>query len=112
MFFQSFFMDIAQTPQKIHVSKARNEVMNPPAPPLIEPDSVSERLVDIMNNVFTLVVHLGENEDHYDISNNNLFIQWLNFKLFSWLGSRARASSVCFRTYQRRARANPTKKNV
>ena len=41
-----------------------------------------------------------------------LFIQWLNFKLFSWLGSRARASSVCFRTYQRRARARtqPRKK--
>ena len=37
----------------------------------------------------------------------SLFIQWLNFKLFSWLGSRARAraSSVCFWTYQRRARA-------
>eukprot|EP00435_Cladocopium_sp_Y103_P037287 s20_g9.t2 len=31
-------------------------VMNAPAPPLIAPDSVRERLVDIMNNVFTLVV--------------------------------------------------------
>jgi len=31
-------------------------VMNAPAPPLIAPESVRERLVDIMNNVFTLVV--------------------------------------------------------
>jgi len=30
--------------------------MNAPAPPLIAPESVRERLVDIMNNVFTLVV--------------------------------------------------------
>ena len=51
-----------------------------------------------------------------ELSNLFLFIQWLNFKLFSWLGSRARARafSVCFRTHQRRARAraNPTKKQV
>lgn len=35
-----------------------SKVMNAPAPPLIAPESVRERLVDIMNNVFTLVVWL------------------------------------------------------
>ena len=40
-------------------SPSDTKVMNAPAPPLIAPDSVRERLVDIMNNVFTLVVCLG-----------------------------------------------------
>ena len=53
------------------------------------------------------VVGLWGGTNGCDLAFGVLFIQWLNFKLFSWLGSRARAraSSVCFRTYQRRARA-------
>ena len=43
-----------------------------------------------------------------------LFIQWLNFKLFSWLGSRARAPSVSvlepIKGARARARTQPRKK--
>ena len=50
-----------------------SEVMNAPAPPLIAPDSVRERLVDIMNNVFTLVVWLGWSKTRKTLKKNNQF---------------------------------------
>eukprot|EP00438_Fugacium_kawagutii_P004329 Skav220061 [mRNA] locus=scaffold1709:116943:126732:- [translate_table: standard] len=54
-------------------------IMNAPAPPLIAPDSVRERLVDIMNNIFCLAVCLEQKDASFELTTR--IMKFVDYKL-------------------------------